>query len=159
MKKTILGALLFLLIACGHQDPAQPPTINAQQEVGIDPTFAWTAPTTYCDGSAITGALTYNVYASTTPIPTVSSITVPCGMTLLVDRTKISPLNTAPISALTYHTNLTQGSYTAVVTAVDAASGMEGGPSNAASFTVVLRPSAPGAPNVALCFNNDQNCK
>lgn len=117
MKKFII--LLMFLYGCSELQSQ--PTKIASQSVGVDPTISWQAPTTNCDGTLLTSALSYNVYAAASPavIPTIANTTVPCTTLMLVDRTKISPLNLSPISALTYQANLSNGSWQIGIEAID----------------------------------------
>lgn len=60
MKKILT---LLLALAFGSVALAQSTGTNVNKAVGQQATLSWTAPTTNTDGSAISGALTYNVYS------------------------------------------------------------------------------------------------
>ena len=111
--------LVFGLTACaGNSAYLKGSTLN----VPIDPTIDWTAPTLSCDGFAIiTSTLTYNIYAAPLPagIPVVQVTSVPCSGMLIADKTKIAPLNSVPITALTYTTSLTNGAWQVGIEAID----------------------------------------
>jgi len=101
------------------------------------------AVNTACDGTSLTG-ITYNVYIvpAPGPVPTLSNTSIPCGIITMIDKAKVTPANTAPITQTSFKTSLTEGSYVAVVEAVSA-TGAQGASSAPVSFTVVLRPISP----------------
>lgn len=146
----------MLLTACGSESSTtNPANVNTgNPTVNIDPTYAWTAPTSNCDGSIATNIAGYNVYTvpSTQTIPTTTITAIPCGALNVVDRTKITPMNTALITTTSYQTTLATGSYTAGITAVNI-SGDESALSNTITFNVELFTNPPGKPTVnILCL-------
>lgn len=114
MKRLIAFGLLLPLIAL-----AQAATPTA--------TVSWTAPTTNTDGSSITAALTYNLYAGTS---CTSMSKLVSGITT-VSTVVTSPTTLAPGTTVCF-----------AVTAV--ANGVESAQSNTA--TTVIPYSTPGAP-------------
>lgn len=93
-----------------------PPVVPPVAPVTVAKTFSWTAPTQNTDGSAITGALTYNVYVGS------------------------APTNTAPITGTSYVAQLAVGTYSVTVTAVNAAGVESAQSAPALSVTVVATP-------------------
>jgi hypothetical protein len=142
MKKWLILLCFVLFIGCSNAP-------GSKIEVAPDPTFSWSAVTQACDGSTLTG-VTYNVYVipSPGPVPTITTTSeVPCGSVTVVDKSKVTALNTAPITTTTFNSTLGEGSYVAVVEAVSI-TGKQGGVSGSVAFTVILRPKAPINVNV-----------
>src|SRR3990172_11961672 len=108
----ILFALLTLFGCNSGQDP------GAEQPV-VDPTVTWSAVTKDCTGATLTGTVSYNVYAVSGqgPVPVVSegSGELPCGVVSVADRTKVQPLNSAPITAISYKAMVADGVWTFAV--------------------------------------------
>lgn len=148
--KSYLNVLLLLMMAvmlgCAGGQPTPTPPFPV---VGIDPTLTWQPVTTDCVSAAITG-VTYNVYIATGagPLPTITTpaTDIPCGAFTLIDNTKVTAVNTVPITATTYTTTLGSGTYTVAVESV-AAGGARGG-FTSSTFTVVDRGKATTSVNV-----------
>lgn len=106
-------------------------SLATSQTTGHSAAIAWTAPTANSDGSALTGALTYNLYQG----PDGALVSVQTGLTGL----------TATVT-----TGLTAGSTQCfAVTAVE--NGVESAPSLESCVTLpVLAPAAPGLPTVTV---------
>ena len=137
----VIIALILPISACSlfrssrDKGPISPP-----QEVGVDPTYTWTAPAVDCDGQPFNNPLTYNVYAilAPGPIPTIDSPSTeaPCGSIARIDQSLLPPLNAVPIIALTFDAILPEGDYIGAVEAVTNA-GVRGSFATA-TFTVIL---------------------
>ena len=109
--------------------------------LGIDPIVSWDTVVTACDGTAFTG-VTYNVYYSTAALPTVlAPAVVPCAAVTMIDNTKITKVNTAPITASPYNLYVPNGTYNVAVESV-ASDGTRGGFIQS-SVVVLLKPGTP----------------
>lgn len=137
-RRTAIGvAMLFplLLLAC-------PRTGTLPTPAGVDPVLVWDSVTADCTGAPATG-VQYNVYAVSGPGPVPSapsSASEPCGVVQLATGT---PMNSVPLTVVTYHAIVPDGQWTFAVEAV-LPSGARSGLS--ASVTVqVLNRAAPVA--------------
>lgn len=110
----------------------------------VDPTLAWDPVTVNCNGDPVTG-VTYNVYYinGPGPFPMVQTGTdeVPCGIQNVVDTTKATKGNPAPVAGNSYHLNLADGEYTFAVEAIGQ-NGSRSGASNTVTKTVRDRPAS-----------------
>lgn len=145
MKKTWLWTwLIGMVLIVGCSTPGKPL---------VDPHLSWSAPAANCDGTPITGTLSYNVYAvqGPGPIPTTPTPNeVPCGVLQLASGV---PLNTAPIIAgTTFQADVISGVWTFAVEAVDA-SGGRSELSAPVTVTVMGHPSKPTSLQVTLNKN------
>src|SRR3990172_5095053 len=113
MRMLFIVFALVGLIGCSSF-----PDSGGDQPV-VDPIVSWSAVTKDCTGATFTGTVTYNVYAVSGqgPVPVVSegSGEIPCGVVSVADRTKVQPLNSAPITALTYRAMVSDGVWTFAV--------------------------------------------
>lgn len=102
-----------------------------------DPKISWNAPTTNCDGSLASGAITYNVYAtqaaSFTTVATANES--PCGIINLIDTTVHVKLNSTSITTASFDAIVADGTWLFVVEAVNV-NGNRSEPSNAVSKIV-----------------------
>lgn len=156
-------ATVIICSACGTEKPTPPMAIEARPkrhvtQVGIDPTVVFAPTTQDCNGNAVT-VDGYNVYIVTGPgpIPTVTtgSTEIPCGVQIIADTTKVTPVNTTliPVTACTgspvicsFATTLAKGTYTVAVEAVF--QGSQSALSNSLTFAVINRGKAPTSVNV-----------
>ena len=113
MRMLFIVFALVGLIGCSSF-----PDSGGDQPV-VDPIVTWSAVTKDCTGATFTGTVTYNVYAVSGqgPVPVVSegSGEIPCGVVSVADRTKVQPLNSTPITALTYRAMVADGVWTFAV--------------------------------------------
>lgn len=136
----------FLLSGCADLQVGPP---QAEPQVGLDPTISWDAVSDNCLGQPINQAVTYNIYLviGPGPIPTIAVDDIPCGTTVVADRSLIQPENASPISGTNHRIDLPEGTYTVAVEAVTA-SGNRGALSMPVTFQVRGRPQTAGGLSV-----------
>lgn len=155
-KLSVLCLILAFTTGCSlfhhqHGGGTVTPPPHQISVVGIDPTISWNSVVTACNGTTLTG-VTYNVYISTSAIPTTSSSVTGCTGTFnFVDTTKITATATA-LTTLSYNSTVGIGSYFTVIEAVAAT--VKGIASVPTAFQVQNVPGA--ATGVQVSWNKEE---